>query len=510
MGETDPNATETTATTSGTTDDVTLKDLAPEKKEANGDAVDPPQDTVVEEKEGETKKEVETEPKSTEPAADDSKPEEKENGSKGEAKEENEEKVDEKPVATTEEGDPKKEDTTTEDKEAEKDTEMKEEGEPKKEAEKDTEMKTDETKAEEKPAATVETPTPKKRGRGRPPKNPNSGTKTPTSAKSKRKSKTPPSAPLSSLSSTKRQRKSASAFEPSNFKAERLAAQSQKVYHPGRGVPLSSFESIKTNLTKMKNDPIVSVLYKLVYSTMGLTGKGKTSPTKMKNALLEFSGFFSAVKDDSMEVDGVDKEAEETRQERDQKMKEKFETKAGECTDVLLKSLCDILGIPRNKTNKPEKVHRLVEFLGEPSEFMLKASTAETVEEVIAKSVEIRKKSKAKKKTESLKKKPRGRPKKNKSKDAEEDVFEETEDVVDDLENEETEVPEDNDEDEIIDGKTVPSAKKLRAWVKAYVACFDLDKCNAKHAIGTASDKFRVDLGLRKNMIMEMLKDEIS
>lgn len=499
MGETDPNATETTATTSGTTDDVTHKDPAPEKKEANGDAVDPPQDKVVEEKEGDTKKEVETEPKPTEPAADDSEPEEKENGSKGGAKEENEEKVDEKPAATTEEEDPKKEDPKKEDTITED-----------KEAEKDTEMKTDETKAEEKPAATVETPTPKKRGRGRPPKNPNSGTKTPTSAKSKRKSKTPPSAPLSSLSATKRQRKSATAFEPSNFKAERLAAQAQKVYHPGRGVPLSSFESIKTKLNKMKNEPIVSVLYKLVYSTMGLTGKGKTSPTKMKNALLEFSGFLSAVKDDSMEVDGVEKEAEETRQERDQKMKEKFETKAGECTDVLLKSLCDILGIPRNKTNKPEKVHRLVEFLGEPSEFMLKASTAVTVEEVIAKSVEIRKQSKAKKKTESPKKKPRGRPKKNKSKDAEEDVFEETEDVVDDVENMEPEVPEDNDEDEIIDGKTIPSAKKLRAWVKAYVACFDLDKCNAKHAIGTASDKFRVDLGLRKNMIMEMLKDEIS
>ena len=149
----------------------------------------------------------------------------------------------------------------------------------------------------------------------------------------------------------------------------------------------------------------------------------------------------------------------------------------------------------------------MVAFLGEPSESIVAVSTAKTVQKAIAKSAELRKKTKAKSTSGSPKKK-RGRPPK-KSNIVEEEATEETEDVSDDSEKKETE-PEDNDEDEVIEGKTIPSAKKLRTWVKAYVACFDLDKCSAKHAIGTASDKFKVDLSIKKNTIMEMLKDEIS
>lgn len=161
-----------------------------------------------------------------------------------------------------------------------------------------------------------------------------------------------------------------------------------------------------------------------------------------------------------------------------------------------------------SKNSKKDNVNLLVEFLAAPYE-STSSSPAEVVEQVIAKSAETRKRrgrppKNAGESTPKKKKAKVGRPKKNKDGEEVEDLDYASE------EKEEEEGPEDNDIDEVIDGKTIPSAKKLRIWVKAYVACFDLDNCNAKHAIATASEKFKVDLGVKKNTIMEMLKDEIS
>lgn len=135
-------------------------------------------------------------------------------------------------------------------------------------------------------------PTPKKR-RGRPPKSktpqsattPTSTATTPSSPKSKRK--TPQSA-FSPQSSSKRERKSAAAFEPDNFKADRLAAQESKQCPPGLGVALSSLDKVKANIQKLisKEDPVITSLYKFIFSTMGLTAKGK----------IKHVGFFLLVK----------------------------------------------------------------------------------------------------------------------------------------------------------------------------------------------------------------------
>eukprot|EP00978_Attheya_sp_CCMP212_P025547 scaffold82398_cov56-Attheya_sp.AAC.1 len=56
---------------------------------------------------------------------------------------------------------------------------------------------------------------------------------------------------------------------------------------------------------------------------------------------------------------------------------------------------------------------------------------------------------------------------------------------------------------------TMPDDKALREWVKAYVACFNLDKATTKHAMETASDKFDVDLTEKKAQIKEFLTDEM-
>jgi hypothetical protein len=396
------------------------------------------------------------------------------------------------------------------------------------------------TKPEESP--TVETPTPKRK-RGRPPKRktPQSGAtdtptvKTPSSTRSSKR-KTPESArsgasALSSISSTKRQRKAATAFEPENFKA--VSVNDLKQCPQGRGVALSSLEKVKASISKNKDDPILAALYKFIFSTMGLTGRGKAPAGNMKSSLMEFSGFL--IPDDGgssaegeaekMEVDGEGEkdEVEEKKsvEEKNTEMKEKFEAKAAELTDALLKSFLSFLHIERpTRMSKEERISKLLEFLAEPSESLVEETPqSEKVVKVIAKSSEVRKKRGRPPKNQSVSttstpdsskpkaKRGRGRPKKIVSTADEDAVADDTE-VVE--EKEEEEELNDDDNDEIIDGQTIPSAKKLRKWVKAYVTCFDLDKCNAKHAITTASEKFKVDLTVKKNTLMEMLKDEIT
>lgn len=55
----------------------------------------------------------------------------------------------------------------------------------------------------------------------------------------------------------------------------------------------------------------------------------------------------------------------------------------------------------------------------------------------------------------------------------------------------------------------VPNEEVLRAWVRAYVACFNLDKATTKHAIITCSEKFGVDMSKRKQHIKQLLAEEL-
>jgi len=55
----------------------------------------------------------------------------------------------------------------------------------------------------------------------------------------------------------------------------------------------------------------------------------------------------------------------------------------------------------------------------------------------------------------------------------------------------------------------MPNEEALRQWVRAYVVCFDMDTATTKHAIKTASDKFGVDLSVTKDLIKELLAEEM-
>lgn len=179
---------------------------------------------------------------------------------------------------------------------------------------------------------------------------------------------------------------------------------------------------------------------------------------------------------------------------------------------------------------KSELVEKLVEFLGAPSESLLQGGVLAEATEAIAASKETRKKrgpgrppkssyangGDAPSSAEPKKKRGRGRPRKKKAEDEEEEEEVEENLEFEEKEEEEEEVKEedkhddDDDQDEVLDdGKVIPSAKKLRKWVSAYVTVFNLDTCTAKHAIATATDKFGVDMQCKKDVIISMLKEAV-
>jgi hypothetical protein len=55
----------------------------------------------------------------------------------------------------------------------------------------------------------------------------------------------------------------------------------------------------------------------------------------------------------------------------------------------------------------------------------------------------------------------------------------------------------------------MPSTKALRAWARAYLACFNLDKVTLGHAIETASDKFGINLEEKKDTLRLLLTEEL-
>ena len=57
--------------------------------------------------------------------------------------------------------------------------------------------------------------------------------------------------------------------------------------------------------------------------------------------------------------------------------------------------------------------------------------------------------------------------------------------------------------------KNMPTDDVLRAWVRSYLACFNLDKATTKHAIITCSQKFGVDMTRQKTDLKILLADEM-
>lgn len=160
-------------------------------------------------------------------------------------------------------------------------------------------------------------------------------------------------------------------------------------------------------------------------------------------------------------------------------------------------------------TTKEDLIDVLLDFLGDPDVSLLKQSNTPN----------------KKKKVKTNKKKSTSSQEKEVDKEDEED---EVHSDVDDMDDDDGE----NDDDYdgmtrtttatatagntnvllAVEGKKDEhnvSVAALRRWVKAYVACFNMDKATVKHAIETASDKFGVNLASKKDILKLLLTEEL-
>ncbi|VEU42342.1 unnamed protein product [Pseudo-nitzschia multistriata] len=135
-----------------------------------------------------------------------------------------------------------------------------------------------------------------------------------------------------------------------------------------------------------------------------------------------------------------------------------------------IKTLCTFFGVDYNDENgkplkKDDVIDRLLDFLGEPDESLLK-------------------------KTISSEKQKKAVPKQQKRAGGNlpEDPFS----LIRDYKK----------------GK-FPSDSAMRQWVKAYIVCIDMETATTKDAVHTATAKFGVDMVSKKARIKELLAEEI-
>lgn len=176
-----------------------------------------------------------------------------------------------------------------------------------------------------------------------------------------------------------------------------------------------------------------------------------------------------------------------------------------------LKKLCDFFNVDRSSggdgksVGKDTLIDRLLDFLGAPSEELLKTkgpSAAKKASPV-----------KASKKSSSPKTKPsksKSKKKKGKDEDSDDDDDDDTIEEVE-AEPEEVEVAATDVFAALKEHKKgeKPTDEVLRQWVQAYIVCFDMESSTAKHAVKTASAKFGVDLSGDKEKLKKILTEEM-
>ncbi|CAJ1936611.1 unnamed protein product [Cylindrotheca closterium] len=272
-----------------------------------------------------------------------------------------------------------------------------------------------------------------------------------------------------------------SIYEPTDFTMKEPASEGIKIIK-GRGSKLSSFAVVKQSIEASKRTlEEISFAHQFVFGKKG----GKLSKKEMKEHLLEFSGFLKPIPAGKKRTDKeVDKE------------EEALETKMSRRAYALNKSqiveLCHFFALTLETTKDEPKmdkdtcIDRLLDFLGNPHQDWLVDSLKETSTAATKKTTTTTAAAAAASKpsTAATKKKVPAAPSNTTLSDYQKIK-------------------------KAIGKKKVPSEEVLRSWVRAYVACFNLDKATTKHAIITCSEKFGVDMSKQKQLIKQILAEEL-
>ena len=237
----------------------------------------------------------------------------------------------------------------------------------------------------------------------------------------------------------------------------------------GRGQKLGSFPELKASVEASKRtyDEIAVAHQFLFGKKAGL----KLSKKEMKEHILAFSGYLKPIPSGKKRSDKeVDKEEEiaET----------KYSKRAFAMNKTQVLDLCKFFALDLHPTKDEPKldkdtcIDRLLDFLGQPQIDWIDTGAEESSE----------KKKPVKKATPKTK--------------------------VSATPNKATKS--DYSKIKAVAGKgMMPSDEVLRSWVRAYIACFNMDKATTKHAIITCSEKFGLDLSKKKSYIKQMLAEEL-
>lgn len=268
---------------------------------------------------------------------------------------------------------------------------------------------------------------------------------------------------------SKRERKpiQANTYQPEDFTS---VGHTVQIFR-GRGKKLRDISTVKESINSYSmNSEEVAQAHRFLY-----TMRGRVARREMKSNILEFSGYLKHIP-----KGGDEKKIEE----EDEEDETKYSTKAFKLNIPDIKVLCDFFSVDRSAEDgkalsKEDLIDRLLDFLGGPDE------TLTTLKPAASKGAS-KKKAGAKK-----------GGKKSKAKSESED------------EEEVKEPPKDFSKIKELKKGDKPDEEVLRQWVRAYVACFDMDSATTKHALKTASEKFGCDMSKEKSKIKELLAEEM-
>jgi hypothetical protein len=265
----------------------------------------------------------------------------------------------------------------------------------------------------------------------------------------------------------KRKRRESKSYEPDDFTmASVQAAVKTSSIVQGRGKKLGEIETAKSSMKKftLASEEFLFA-YKFLFSNRGISNK-----KLMKDKLYGFSGYLPPLPKGRYNKQMQDDE--------DEVIETKYAIKAFKMNVSQIKTLCTFFGVDYNNEegkslNKEDMIDQLLDFLGAPDDSMVKA-----------------------KESSETKKKPAAKPKKKTEtksrKSVEKIIMVDPFSLIKDYEK----------------GK-VPSDDAMRQWVKAYIACVDMETATTKDAIVTATAKFGVDMASKKARIKELLAEEI-